>query len=567
MRERIDAKGQKTLFEYNVDDTRRRVSYPNALVATPAVAFEYDEDYPRVVQMTDGIGTSLYSYHRAGATPRLGANRLARVDGPLPNATVTYDYDEFGAVRSVGVNGDARTIERDVAGRVTGETNALGNFTYTYVGASNRLDTETYPNGQTVEYGYGTVEQDFDLRRITNEVNGTLLSEFTYERDVAAGRITTWTQAASGEPTKTYTFGYDAANQLTSATLAVSGQPDEVTTYSYDTAGNRLTELTDGVGTSYSYNAVNQLTSISGATPPEATYQWDAQDRLVGVTTGATALSFGYDGLSRLASVLVATSGTPAEDRRYVWSGNEIAAEAAESGFVARRFHPQGMSIAPGLQQGVYYARDHLGSIREVVDGVGATRARYAYSPFGIRTKIAGDVSSEFGFAGLLQPEQSMLTIARYRAYDPQLGLWMSRDPLGEWAGANPLFESWFAPNLYPYVNGNPVNFIDPTGQQAAIPWGPIFGGAAAGAALGGAVGALTGAALVCFFVPGDSSQPDDAECDKQWSDAYRKCAEWITSKQTPAVKRLRGSRNGRPYNLDDCARGHVSAACGGNPI
>jgi YD repeat-containing protein len=302
--------------EYNRDGSRRRISYPNALVATPSVAFEYDQDYPRVVQMTDGIGTSQYSYNPAGPVPRLGANRLARVDGPLPNAVVTYDYDELGTVKSVGVNGDARTIERDLAGRITSETNALGEFTYTYDGASNRLETETYPNGQTVEYGYGTVQQDFDLRRITNEVNGNLLSEFTYERDVAAGRITTWTQAASGEPTKTYTFGYDATNQLTSATLAVSGQPDEVTTYSYDAAGNRLTELIDGVGSSYSYNGVNELTAISGATPPEATYQWDAQDRLIGVTSGATAVSLRYDGLSRLSSVLVAANGSPGVDSR-----------------------------------------------------------------------------------------------------------------------------------------------------------------------------------------------------------------------------------------------------------
>ena len=70
--------------------------------------------------------TSLYSYNPAGPLPRLGANRLARVDGPLPNAAVTYDYDELGTVKSVGVNGDARTIERDLAGRVTSETNALG---------------------------------------------------------------------------------------------------------------------------------------------------------------------------------------------------------------------------------------------------------------------------------------------------------------------------------------------------------------------------------------------------------------------------------------------------------
>jgi YD repeat-containing protein len=170
------------------------------------VAFEYDQYYPRVLQMTQGIGTSLYGYNPAGPVPRLGANRLARVDGPLPNAAVIYEYDELGAVKSVGVNGDARTIERDLADRITSETNALGEFTYTYDGASMRLETETYPNGQTVEYGYGTVDQDFDLRSITNEVNGNLLSEFTYDRDVAAGRITTWTQAASGEPTKTYTF-------------------------------------------------------------------------------------------------------------------------------------------------------------------------------------------------------------------------------------------------------------------------------------------------------------------------------------------------------------------------
>jgi hypothetical protein len=36
--------------EYNRDGGRRRISYPNALVATPSVAFAYDQDYPRVVR-------------------------------------------------------------------------------------------------------------------------------------------------------------------------------------------------------------------------------------------------------------------------------------------------------------------------------------------------------------------------------------------------------------------------------------------------------------------------------------------------------------------------------------
>jgi RHS repeat-associated protein len=484
LRERIDAKGQKTLFEYNRDGSRRRISYPNALVATPSVAFAYDQDYPRVVQMTDGIGTSLYSYNPTGPIPRLGANRLARVDGPLPNASVTYDYDELGTVKSVGVNGDARTIERDLAGRITSETNALGEFTYTYDGASNRLETETYPNGQTVEYGYGTVQQDFDLRRITNEVNGNLLSEFTYDRDVPAGRITSWTQAANGEPTKTYTFGYDDANQLTSATLAVSGQPDEVTTYSYDAAGNRLTELIDGVGSSYSYNALNELMSIEGATPPEATYEWDAQDRLIGVTSGTTAVSLRYDGLSRLSSVLVAANGSPVEDKRYVWNGEEIAVETDPYGFEMKRFLPQGMSIEQGLQQGAYYyTRDHLGSIRELVDGVGATRARYAYSPFGRQTRVSGDLKADFGFTGLPQEEVD-LTFARYRIYEAAVARWLSRDPIQESGGLN----------LYAYANADPVNLVDRDGRMA---------GAAAAAAIvvGGGIVVITGA-MVCALSP-----------------------------------------------------------------
>jgi YD repeat-containing protein len=114
LRERTDAKGQRTLFEYNVDDTRRRVSYANALVPTPAVAFEYDEDYPRVVQMTDGIGTTRYRYNPINGAPRLGAGRLARVDGPLLNAAIDYEYDELGAVRSYSVSGDVRSVERDL---------------------------------------------------------------------------------------------------------------------------------------------------------------------------------------------------------------------------------------------------------------------------------------------------------------------------------------------------------------------------------------------------------------------------------------------------------------------
>jgi YD repeat-containing protein len=65
---------------------------------------------------------------------------------------------------------DARTIERDLAGRVMSETNALGEFTYTYDGASNR---------QRHNRRVARFERDFDLRRITNEVTQSRDDIFT----------------------------------------------------------------------------------------------------------------------------------------------------------------------------------------------------------------------------------------------------------------------------------------------------------------------------------------------------------------------------------------------------
>ena len=60
--------------------------------------------------MTDGTGTTLYSYNPITGTPTLGANQLASVDGPLPNDTITYAYDELG--RRVSTRHQRRGVRR-----------------------------------------------------------------------------------------------------------------------------------------------------------------------------------------------------------------------------------------------------------------------------------------------------------------------------------------------------------------------------------------------------------------------------------------------------------------------
>lgn len=115
--------------------------------------------------------------------PDGGANQLASVNGPLPTAALTYDYDEPGRVVTRRLNGTANqaTQTYDVLGRVITEANAPGRFTYGYDGASSRLTSVTYPNGQTSTYAYYGNTGDHRLQTIHHKYPGAATeSRFDY---------------------------------------------------------------------------------------------------------------------------------------------------------------------------------------------------------------------------------------------------------------------------------------------------------------------------------------------------------------------------------------------------
>ena len=151
-------------------------------------------------------------------------------------------------------------------------------------------------------------------------------------------------------------------------------------------------------------------------------------------------------------------NGVEMSHRLLVWNGSRISEEHDTNGAVTKRFFAQGVQFITGTNAGIfYYTRDHLGSIRELTDASGNVRARYAYDPFGRRTKVSGDVDADFGFAGMFWSSEANLSLTHFRAYDPDLGRWLSRDPLSK-------AEMHQGPNLYSYVGNEPVNRIDPKG-------------------------------------------------------------------------------------------------------
>ena len=60
-----------------------------------------------------------------------------------------------------------------------------------------------------------------------------------------------------------------------------------------------------------------------------------------------------------------------------------------------------------------------------------------------------------FGFAGGLYDADTKLTRFGYRDYDAYTGKWTAKDPIGFSGGDS---------NLYGYVLGDPVGFVDPMG-------------------------------------------------------------------------------------------------------
>ncbi len=453
----VDEMGQVTLFDWNRDDTLNSIQYANALVPTPGVRFVYDPNYQRVATMVDGTGTTAYSYHPVAARPTSGAGRLASVDGPLPNDTVFYQYDESGrpVFRAIADMGFAMAY--DARGRVIGTTNALGSFAYAYDGDTQRLLRKSLPNGQVLELGYGEMVEGLQLQRITHKHGDAPISEFLYKYDLPAERIATWSQQAANQSPRMHSFAYDAVNQLLSETVTNNGSLISQFAYAYDAAGNRVTERIGPSNFAASYNALNQL-QTSDLPGVARTNEWNAEDRLVAVSYRNQRTEFSYDGLGRRTTIRHLLNGSEVSVRRLVWSDGEICEERNAAGAVIKRFFPQGVKFETGPNAGTYfYTRDHLGSIRELTDSEGNVRARYAYDPYGRRTKEAGDLETDFGFAGMFWCAEAGLSLTHFRAYDAELGRWLSRDPLPE-------VETTQGPNLYAYVRNNPINLIDPEG-------------------------------------------------------------------------------------------------------
>jgi RHS repeat-associated protein len=437
-----DPLGQTTFFTYNADDTLQWQIYLNPINPTAAANFAYDPVFPRMVSMTDGTGTTTYSYNPIAAPPGLGAGLLASVTGPQGDV-VHYQYDALGRAATTTVDGSAQKLTFDALGRVISEDNALDTFTFGYLGATSLPASTQSILGPSATYAYFSNLKDDRLKSITNLFHsGSPLSALSYSYD-ADGEALSAVITRQGGTAENRGMKYDAAGQVLS--VNITGTNANQFAFTYDQGSNRHSEKIGSSTTHYKYNNLNELLSPGPATYDAAgepltlgndAFQWDGAHRLLSATASGNTTTFAYDGLGRRTRITQQTGGTTTSDKFYFWCGDTLCLEtdAADGNAITKRYLSEGVQVAGKV---LYYTKDRLESVGELVDQSNVLQASYEYDPYGVRSKLSGAMDSDFGFAGLFHESHSGFDLAQYRAYDAPLARWLTRDPIGESGGVN----------------------------------------------------------------------------------------------------------------------------------
>jgi RHS repeat-associated protein len=460
-----DGKGNLTTYEYDDLDRLKKVRYPNPTCCTSSTTDYEEYGY-------DPANNRASWRRRDGTTVTFTYDALNRAsNGPRGEA---YAYDNLGRRTSATYASNAALASFDALGRLKSETiNGLA-MSYQYDLAGNRTWI-TWPDGYSATYGY-------DLTGAMTGVweNGQL-HLVAYSYDDLGRRTATYRQNGA----QTY-FGYDAASRLSSLSLDLAGTPqDQSWTFAYNaasqvktrTASNSLYEWSGSQASkTYTVNGLNQYAIAAGATlgydlrgnlTNDGTkgYGYDLLNNL----TSAGAAGLTYEPSGRLWSVV--NGGTTT---LFLYSGADMVAEINPSAQILRRYVPGPGTDAPavwyegaGTSDRRYLLADAQGSIVAVTNSTGALIGGVpnTYDEYGV--PAAGNVG-RFQYTGQAWIPEIGLYHYKARAYSPTLGRFLQTDPTGYDDGLN-----WYA-----YVDNDPLNQRDPTGESAVAPvFVPACGG------------------------------------------------------------------------------------------
>ncbi|MEZ0469588.1 RHS repeat domain-containing protein [Luteimonas salinilitoris] len=329
-------------------------------------------------------------------------------------------------------NGVVHTTAQNVRGlpsriRDAG-TNVYVDEGYDYDGNGN---VAAISDGRAGHRSDRTMQYDA-LDRLTQVVS-PMFGTAAYEYDLFDNLKRVRVGATAMRPARDHTYQYNAQNRLNRIVNTSGGA--EVTSLSYDNRGN----VAARTGASFSFDSGNRLRSAN-QNGTASSYVYDGHGRRVRDVTGASK----YSQYNVNGQLMYVNSLRSNQREWHIYLGSRLVA--------IRQQNTSTGSTATQYQ--------HLDALGSVVARSNSGSAIYSeYEPYGALSNRANH--DRPAYTGHVQDAATGLTYMQQRYYDPQLGLFLSVDPVT--ALSNPVGQF----HRYRYANNNPYKFVDPDGRRA----------------------------------------------------------------------------------------------------
>jgi len=477
--------GETITTAYNPSGNAKTIT--DSTSATTILATYYLDGLLRSAD--DSSVTSQFAYD--GLDQRSARSDL--VDGSITAYTATYTYNDAELLQEI-------------------TSPYLGNFFFNYTPGYLDYTYDVAGRPQSQLYTAGTPKPPL------SNFSTNLTWSFNPDNTLAEQQVP---QLGPGfTPLSDWKYTYDSSYRLSSANFIGmdvynhDARMTEALSYAYDAAG-RVTSYNDGSGArsitwdhnsnrltygtqSFSYNADNSL-SQTGTTYYDfgglhsdacSTYSYDGFDRLRSVTpTGASgcssslkSITYSYDGLDRQRSAATASATT---NMHYDGLSQVVSNETdSAANTVPYILEPSGQRVAlhywvSGYDNAQFLVGDGRGNIATVWEGTGSGPApdcQIFLDPWG--TPMApgtpaspcaeGSTPNSYFYKGARLDQSTGDFELGSRTYDPGKGAFLTPDTARTAqsrgvlsVGTDPLTE-----NRYSYVNGDPVNLVDPEGHS-----------------------------------------------------------------------------------------------------
>jgi RHS repeat-associated protein len=440
------------VWTYTPDGLPASVSASNPNVANSTTTqYSYNRRRLTTQEILDPIGGSswpiIYAYNSAG--------HLSNLTYPT-GLSVAYSPNALGQPSQAG--SFATGVQYYPNGAIKQFTYGNG-IVHTMAQNARQLPSRTTSCATTggcatpdkrLDLGY-TFDANGNVANIVDHADGRQTRGMSYD---GLDRLTHVTSNMFG----TATYAYDVLDNLTQVAVT-AGDKARTHDYCYDSNWRmhfvRLSGCSGAAATALGYDVQGNLSYKNSQN-----YNFDFGNRMREVVGKEW---YAYDGYGRR---VVSCNSTHCAIQQYSQSGQILYVHDDRNNKRVEHVYLAGSLVAlrerPAASETVtvkYQHTDALGTPVAVTDAGKAFMNKFEYEPYGQLVNSAPLDGP--GFTGHVQDAATGLTYMQQRYYDPQIGMFLSVDPVS--AYGHPVAQF----NRYRYANSNPLRFSDPDGRCA----------------------------------------------------------------------------------------------------